>query len=164
MSDVNPLGNILLYIDGSDNSIVAARMAIAMARAYDSRLRVIYVVNEKLLNELLKAKVFVQMEKMDYERDLEEDGKRYLNYVSKLAGEKDVSVETVLRKGVVHEEVSREVEEYGAELVIQGELGEVHSLKDSFYEEGERIVRKVPCPVMVVRDRERVERIYDAIQ
>ena len=164
MSDVNPLGNILLYIDGSDNSIVAARMAIAMARAYDSRLRVIYVVNEKLLSELLKAKVFVQMEKMDYERDLEEDGKRYLNYVSKLAGAKDVSVETVLRKGVVHEEVSREVEEYGAELVIQGELGEVHSLKDSFYEEGERIVRKVPCPVMVVRDRERVERIYDAIQ
>ena len=164
MSDVNPLGNILLYIDGSDNSIVASRMAISMAKAYDSKLRVIYVVNEKLLNELLKVKVFVQMEKMDYERDLEEDGKRYLNYVSKLAGAKDVSVETVLRKGVVHEEVSREVEEYGAELVIQGELGEVHSLKDSFYEEGERIVRKVPCPVMVVRDRERVERIYDAIQ
>ncbi|MBD3178249.1 MAG: universal stress protein [Candidatus Latescibacteria bacterium] len=163
MSDANPLGNILLYIDGSDNSLVAARMAIAMSKVYESNLRVIYVVNEKLLNELLKAKVFVQMEKMDYERDLEEDGKRYLNYVVKLADEKGVRVETVLKKGVVHEEVSREVDEYGADLVIQGELGEIHSLKDSFYEEGERIVRKAPCPVMVVRDRDRVERIYDSL-
>jgi len=163
MSDANPLGKILLYIDGSDNSLVAARMAVAMAKSYHSNLRVIYVVNEKLLNELLKAKVFVQMEKMDYERDLEEDGKRYLNYVAKLAEEKGVTVETVLRKGVVYEEVTREVREYGAELVVQGELGEVQSLKDSFYEEGERIVRKAPCPVMVVRDRDRVQRVYDSL-
>jgi nucleotide-binding universal stress UspA family protein len=103
------------------------------------------------------------MEKMDYERDLEEDGKRYLNYVVKLAGRKSLEVETVLRKGVVHEEVAREAEECSADLLVQGELGEVLSLRDSFYEEGERILRKVKCPVMVVRGRDRIERIYDDI-
>lgn len=161
MSDVNPLNKILLYIDGSESSILAAQMAIVLCKKYGSQLRVIYVVNEKLLSELLKAKVFVQMEKMDYERDLEEDGKRYLNYIVKLADRKGVAIETVLKKGVVHEEVSREVEDHGSDLLVQGELGEVLSLRDSFYEEGERILRKVICPVMVVRNRKRVERLYD---
>jgi nucleotide-binding universal stress UspA family protein len=163
MNDVNPLQRILLYIDGSESSILAAQMAIAMCKRYRSSLRVIYVVNENLLSELLKAKVFVQMEKMDYERDLEEDGKRYLNYIVKLADRKGLAIETVLKKGVVHEEVAREVEEHGSDLLVQGELGEVLSLRDSFYEEGERILRKVKCPVMVVRNRDRVERMYDGL-
>jgi len=157
----NPLQTILLYIDGSESSITAAQLSIAMAKTYGSRLRVIYVVNENLLTELLKAKVFVQIEKMDYERDLEEDGKRYLNYVVKLADRKGLKIETVLRKGVVHEEVAGEAEESGADLLVQGELGEVLSLRDSFYEEGERILRKVKCPVLVVRGSDRIERIFD---
>jgi nucleotide-binding universal stress UspA family protein len=157
----NPLATILLYIDGSESSITAAQLAISMAKEYGSTLRVMYVVNENLLTELLKAKIFVQMEKMDYERDLEEDGKRYLNYIVKLAGRKGLKIETVLGKGVVHEEVAREVDDCSADLLIQGELGEVLSLRDSFYEEGERILRKVKCPVMVVRGRDRIERMFD---
>lgn len=164
MSDgANPLRKILLYIDGSESTITAAQFAIVIAKSYGSALRAIYVVNEDLLDELLKAKIFVQMEKMDYERDLEEDGKRYLNYIVKIADRKGLKVETILRKGVVHEEVSREVDEYGCDLLIQGELGEVLSLRDSFYEEGERILRKVKCPVMVVRGRDRIEKEYDEI-
>lgn len=157
----NPLATIMLYIDGSESSITAAQLAIAMAKEYGSTLRVMYVVNENLLTELLKAKIFVQMEKMDYERDLEEDGKRYLNYIVKLADRKGLQIETVLGKGVVHEEVAREVDDCSADLLIQGELGEVLSLRDSFYEEGERILRKVKCPVMVVRGRDRIERMFD---
>jgi nucleotide-binding universal stress UspA family protein len=163
MDNVNPLQNILLYVDGSESSVLAARMAITMAKVYGSKLRVMYIVNESLLNELLKARIFVQVEKMDYERDIEDDGKRYLNYVKKLAEGKGVQLDTVLRKGVVYEEVLREAKEYGADLVIQGELGEVQSLKDSFYEEGERILRKVSCPVMVVRGKEKIESIFEAL-
>ena len=157
----NPLATIMLYIDGSESSITAAQLAISMAKEYGSALRVMYVVNENLLNELLKARVFVQMEKMDYERDLEEDGKRYLNYIVKLADRKGLQIKTILGKGVVHEEVAREVDDCSADLLIQGELGEVLSLRDSFYEEGERILRKVKCPVMVVRGRDRIERMFD---
>jgi len=156
-----PFNRILLYIDGSESSITAAQMAIAMAKSYDANLKVIYVVNENLLNELLKAKIFVQVEKMDYERDLEEDGKRYLNYIVKLADKKGLKIETVLRKGLVHEEVAIEVEEYGADVLIQGELGEVLSLRDSFYEEGERILRKSKCCVLIVRGRDKIDKVFE---
>lgn len=159
----NPIKKILLYIDGSESSITAAQMAIAMAKAMGTQLKAIYVVNENLLGELLKAKIFVEVEKMDYERDLEEDGKRYLNYIVKLAAKKSVNIETVLRKGVVHEEVAREVEDFGADLLIQGELGEVLSLRDSHYEEGERILRKAKCCVMVARNAQKIEKIFEQL-
>jgi nucleotide-binding universal stress UspA family protein len=159
----NPFGKILLYIDGSESSITAALFAIALSKAHGGVLRVIYVVNDNLLSELLSAKVFVQMEKMDYERDLEDDGKRKLNYVVKLAEKKGVKIETILRKGIVHEEVAREVTASDCDLLIQGELGEVLSLRDSFYEEGERILRKASCPVLIVRNKQKVDRLYESI-
>jgi len=159
----NPFGKILLYIDGSESSITAALFAIALSKGHGSLLRVVYVVNDNLLTELLGAKVFVQMEKMDYERDFEEDGKRKLNYIVKLAEKKGVKAETILRKGIVHEEVAREVTACDCDLLIQGELGEVLSLRDSFYEEGERILRKVSCPVLIVRDKRKVDKLYESI-
>ncbi len=156
----HPLAKILLYIDGSESSITASQFAIIMAKKYGSALSAIYVVNENLLSELLGAKVFVQMEKMDYERSLEDDGKRYLNYVVKLGEKKGIKVETLFRKGIVHEEVIKEVAGGGYDLLVQGELGEVLSLRDSFYEEGERILRKVNCAVLVARGKDRVERAF----
>jgi nucleotide-binding universal stress UspA family protein len=160
----NPFAKILIYIDGSESSILAAKFAIALSAKHHSLLKAIYVVNDNLLTELLKARIFVQMEKMDYERDLEEDGKRYLNYVVKLGEKKGVKVETLLRKGIVHDIVGEEIAHCGCDLLIQGELGEVLSLRDAHYEEGERILRRATCPVLVVRDKQKVEKLYDSIE
>jgi len=162
-TEAKPFGKILLYIDGSDSAITAAKFAIAVAKRYECRLRAIYVVNENLLAELLTVKILVQVEKMDYERSLEEDGKRYLNYAVKLGEKKGVKIETTLRKGVVHDIVAQEVTASGCDLLIQGELGEVLSLRDALYEEGERILRKVSCPVLVARGKQKVEKMYEEL-
>jgi nucleotide-binding universal stress UspA family protein len=161
--ELKPLGRILLYMDGSESSVVAAKLAIAIAKRYECMLEAIYVVNESLLAELLSARVLVRAEKMDYERSLEEDGKRYLNYVAKLGEKKGLKIETKLRKGIVHDVVAKEVVQCDCDLLVQGELGEVLSLRDSFYEEGERILRKVSCPVLVVRGKDKVERMYEGL-
>jgi nucleotide-binding universal stress UspA family protein len=154
-------GKILLYMHGSESSTVAAKLAIALAKKYDCLLTAIYVVNESLLTELLGAKILVPVEKADFERALDEDGRHYLNYVVKLAEPKGLAVETALRKGIVHHVVAAEVKRGGYDLLIQGELGEVLSLRDAFYEEGERILREVDCPVLVVRGKEKVEKMYE---
>ena len=154
------LGKILLYMHGSESSIIAAKLAIALAKKYDCLLTAIYVVNDSLLTELLGAKILVPSEKAEFELALEEDGRHYLNYVVKLAEPKRLAVETKLMKGVVHTMVAEEVTRGKYDLLIQGELGEVLSLRDAFYEEGERILREVSCPVLVARGKEKVEKIY----
>lgn len=161
--EVKHLGKILLYIYASESSITAAKLAIAIAKKYDCLLNAIYVVNESLLTELLAAKILIPLEKMDFERALEEDARRYLNYVVKLAQEKGLAIEAMLRKGIVHTTVAQEVARGDYDLLVQGELGEVLSLRDATHEEGERILRDVGCPVLVVRGKEKIERMYDAV-
>ena len=134
------LGKILLYMHGSESSIIAAKLAIALAKKYDCLLTAIYVVNDNLLAELLGEKILVPAEK--------------------LAEPKGLAVETKLMKGVVHSMVAEEVKRGRYDLLIQGELGEVLSLRDALYEEGERILREVSCPVLVARGKEKVEKMY----
>lgn len=146
-----PLEKIILYVDASESALDAARYATALAKAYGAQLHAIYVINEKMLEELLSAKVFVEEEEVDLEGDLEADGTRYLSAVERLAAEKDVSITTELAKGVVHREVVDKATQMGASLIIIGEIEEPVSRRDSFFDEGEMILRLAKCPVLTVR-------------
>ena len=70
---VAPLEKILLYVDATEGALAAARYAIVLAKTYDAELHAVYVVNEKMLEELLRAKVFVEEEEVDLDgRELRE--------------------------------------------------------------------------------------------
>ncbi|MFH1943303.1 MAG: universal stress protein [bacterium] len=154
---------ILLYVDGSEECVAAAQYGIALAKSGGAELTALYVVNVSLLKELTKARIFVKIEEMDYEHDLEQDGKRYLNYISELARAKGVELKTELIKGVVNREVVEKADTWGADLLVMGELNPVLSRTDTFHDEAELIFRKVKCSVLVVKDPDRAERIYNAI-
>ncbi len=164
MSFNEPVKKILLFVDGSEECIAAAQYGIVLAKCLDAELLALYVVNVSLLNDLVKARIFVKMEEMDYEHDLEQDGRRYLKYISELARAKGVEIRTELVKGVVNKEVIEKVEEWEIDLVMMGELEQVLSRTDAFHNEAELILRKVKCSVLVVKDIDRVERIYNAIE
>jgi len=158
-----PIQKMLLYVDGSEECITAAQYAIILAKKTGAELRAVYVVNVSVLEELVKARIFVKMEEMDYEQDLEQDGNRYLNYITELARKKDVLIHTELIKGVVNKVVVDKLTEWGIDLMIMGELDPILSRKDAYHDEAELIFRKAKCPVLVVKDANRVERLYDAL-
>lgn len=159
-----PIQRILLYVDGSEECITAAQYGIALAKATGAALHAIYVVNISMLQELTKAKIFVQIEQMDYEQDLEQDGKRYLHYIKEMAASKGLTVQSELVKGVVNKEVVQHIENIQADLLIMGELSAVISRSDSFHDESELIFRKAKCTVLVVKDAERVEQIFESLE
>ena len=45
-----------------------------------------------------------------------------------------------------------------------GELEPVLSRTDTYHDEAELILRKAKCSVLVVKDADRVERIYNALE
>ena len=154
---------ILLYVDGSEECITAAQYAIALAKKLDAEVMALYVVNISLLQELTKARIFVKIEEMDYEQDLEQDGKRYLHYIVEMAGSKGLSVQSELVKGVVNKEVVRKAEEMHADLLVMGELDPILSRSDAHHDEAELIFRKVKCSVIVVKDPESVEDMFNSL-
>ena len=164
MTTVEPVKKILLYIDGSEECIAAAQYGIALAKRTGAELTAVYVVNVSMLQELTKARIFVKIEEMDYEQDLEQDGKRYLNYISEMARAKDVPLRAELVKGVVNKEVVRIIDEWDIDLLLMGELEPVLSRTDTYHDEAELIFRKARCSVLVVKDIDRIEHLFEAME
>jgi nucleotide-binding universal stress UspA family protein len=80
-----------------------------------------------------------------------------------MAESKGVEMYGMLLRGVVHEEVVTRTRELNADLLVMGDLKEISSRKEIFYNEGERIFREAPCPVVIVKNPEEVEKRYKEI-
>lgn len=158
-----PLRTIVLSVEGSQGSLVAARYAVALAKLLSVKLVAVFVVNVKVLQDLLKSRIFVDVEARVYEKDLEDQGKAMLERIGKMAAEKGVEYESFLIKGVVSDEVLNKARDCKADLLVMGELKEMASRADIFYDEGERIFRRSPCPVVMVKNPALVEALYKEI-
>ncbi len=159
-----PIKKILLYVDGTEECVTAAQYGIALAKQHQAALKAIYCVNISLLEELVKARIFVKIEEMDYQQDLEQDGKRYLNYITEMARAKNLEIETELTKGVVNKVVTDYIDQEGIDLLVMGELDPILSRKESFHDESELIFRKARCSVIVVKNPDHAETIYNEIE
>lgn len=157
------LNTIVVSIAGSPGSLVTARYAIALAKMLSAKLAAVYVVNTKVLQDLLKSRIFVDIEARVYERDLEQQGQAMLDRISRMAQEKGVAFEGVILRGMVSDEVLNKTHELNADMLVIGELKEITSRAEIFYDEGERIFRRCPCPVVMVKNQAQVEALYKEI-
>jgi nucleotide-binding universal stress UspA family protein len=152
--------NIVVSIAGGPGSLITAKYAICLAKMLNAKLTAIYVVNAKVLHELLKCRIFVEVEARVYERDLEQQGHVFLERIRKMAESKSVACESVLLKGMISDEVANKAKELNADILVMGEIKEPLSRAEVFYDEGERILRKAHCPVVVVKAPITVESLY----
>ncbi len=155
--------NILVSVSASLDSLLAAKYAIYLAKITGAKLFAVYVIDKKVLGELLKSRIFVEVEARAYERDLEQEGKMFLERIQKMAESKAVTCETMLLRGAVSEEVSNKVSEKEVDIVVIGEIKELVSRSEIFYDEGEKIFRNSSCPVVIVKNQLKVDALYKEI-
>lgn len=155
--------NIVVSIAGAPSSLVTAKYALVLGKLLGAKVTALYVVNEKVLQELLRSRIFVEAEAQVYARDLQQQGEMFLERIRKLAESKQVAFEGMLLKGVISDEIIAKTKELQADLLVIGELKEVTSVSQLFYDEGERIFRKSHCPVVMVRDAAYVEAAFKEV-
>lgn len=160
---ISPISNIMVFVDGTESSVTAAQYGVCLAKILHVKLFALYVVNTRALQDLLRTKIFVKEEEEEYERDLGEDAKRYLNHVKTLGSQKGVDVVTLKSEGTVHVEIKKIIEQHKIDLLLLGELSQIRSRRDEFYDESERAMRTVPCSVLIVKDEDRVWDMYDSL-
>ncbi|TFG48965.1 MAG: universal stress protein [Candidatus Brocadiia bacterium] len=154
---------ILVYIDGTEQSITAAQYAICLATVLRADLIALYIVNTRAMEDLLKASIFLKDEQVEYEHDMESDAERYINHVDGLAVAKGVSIIKKSRRGSVHTEILNTVKEENVDLLVIGELSRIRSRRDEFYDETERAMRGVSCSVLIVKDEDKVRQMYESL-
>ena len=153
----------MVYIDGTEESITAAQYAICLASFSDVELIAHYVINTKAMEDLLKARIFLEAEQLEYEHDMGADAERYLNYVNELASAKGITITKKLSSGSVNKEIVDSVRAEEIDLLVVGELSHIRSRRDEFYDETERAMRSAPCSVLIVKDPDLVAELYESL-
>ena len=157
------IGSIMVCVATEGISLITAKYAISLAKIFQAKLSAAYVVNERLLHELLKSSVLVDVEARSYEKDLEDQGRNFLERIKSMSDKKGVACNTAILRGIVHEEIGKQANALNPDMLVMGELKEVLSLRETFYDEGERIFREAPCPVVVVKNSSLVEKLYNEL-
>jgi len=153
----------MVYVDGTEQSVTAAQYAICLASFYSADLTALYVINTRAMEDLLRARIFLKDEQVEYEHDMESDAERYLNYVSELAAQKGVSLTARSSRGNVHKEIVNAIKEDDIDLLVIGELSRIRSRRDEFYDEAERAMRAAPCSVLIVKDEDKVWEMFESL-
>ncbi|NCB03116.1 MAG: universal stress protein [Spirochaetia bacterium] len=154
---------LLVYLDGSEDSVSAAMAAIVLATQLKAHLVAMYVVNTKALQDLVKMRIFLDSEQLEYQKDIEGDAVRYLQHVKKLGKQKGVAVETIQTSGAVSQQVKQYIASHDIDMLVLGGLSEIHSRRDELLSETDRMMRSATIPVFVVRDSDDIWDMYESL-
>jgi nucleotide-binding universal stress UspA family protein len=153
------LKQILVPIDFSEHSKKALQYAIPFARQFQAKIIALYVVEPTIYPADFS---FGQVGIPNIETELQSKGEQELKtLLTEIVGGR-VPAEALVRTGLPFVEVINFAHESDIDLIIvatHGHTGVEHIL---FGSTAEKIVRKAPCPVLVVRSDERdfvIERV-----
>ncbi len=146
------LHHILVPIDFSEHSKGALKYAIPFAQQFKASLDLIYVVEPTIYPADFS---FGQIGFPNVEEELRARGSDELGKLitKEIAGK--VNARKVVRTGKPFYEINQYAQEEGVDLIViatHGHSGMEHIL---FGSTAEKVVRKAPCPVLVVRTGER---------
>ncbi|WP_240377332.1 universal stress protein [Bacillus piscicola] len=140
--------NILVAVDGSDESKRALSKAIDLAGSSDAHLIIAHVVDTRALATIEQYNNTVISQAEDYGEKLLQDHEKE----AKEAGVEKVT--TVIEHGTPKGKIPRGLaEEYKADVVVAGATG-LNAVERLFIGSvSEAIVRHAPCDVLIVRNR-----------
>jgi nucleotide-binding universal stress UspA family protein len=153
------INNIVIAVTGTDASILAAKYGIVMAKIYHCALSAVYVVDTATIKQLTLSKIFIQEEGAEYEKNLENNGGRYLTFVEELAQAKGVKVERILRRGAIYTEILNVADEKKADLILLGGWEKDTKTKDIIGSSHREIMANAKCSVMLVKEPD-IDQIY----
>jgi nucleotide-binding universal stress UspA family protein len=142
--------NVLLATDFSAAARAAASHAVAVASAAKAQLHLLHVVEEFAYWESFNLKHFPSQEVFE---ELESNARIAL---ADLAREEELGAGAVtyVRHGKPFLEIIRAARELEADMLVIGSHGQSGLSETLFGSTAEKVVRKAPCAVLVVRHPE----------
>lgn len=147
---------ILVPVDGSEPSMSALKEAAKIARSQGSRVRLLHVVNELVLDYTMGAGVYA-----DGVIDaLREAGRKILEQAKLLVEEQGLSPEHVLIESVggrCADLILDQAKSWPADLIVMGTHGRRGLVRMALGSDAEEVVRGAPVPVLLIRARQQPE-------
>ncbi len=134
---------ILVPVDGSKYSDRALAHACNLAKKYDSRISLIYVIDN--------SRVIVFVSRKDYLNEIKNFGKKVLGKATRMTEKREVKSEQVMKEGKPAQQILNFVKKEKHDLIVVGNKG-LGSI-DRFFmgSVSTKLVNNSQCPVLVVK-------------
>lgn len=136
--------DILVPTDGSSAADRAVDHAIDLARQYDARLHVLYVVDANAYSTIEAGTDVVVSA-------LQEEGESAVDAVARQASAEDIEVVTEIMTGTVHRSIIDYGEDNDVDLIVMGTHGRRGLDRYLLGSVTEKVVRTSDIPVLTVR-------------
>jgi nucleotide-binding universal stress UspA family protein len=145
---MNSLQRILLATDGSEGSLKAARMAIAVASRHGAELLIVHVVDDEVVKEFCRA---LGKDEKAARQTFIDTGHKYVTEIEKLAEQGSVAARGLVEHGAPHEAILKLAEKEKADLVVMGKIGRRGVRRALAGSVTRRVIDLAEVPVLVVR-------------
>lgn len=137
--------NVLIPTDGSDIAEMAVNQGIELAKVMGAKTYGLYVIDTSAFIGVPTEAIWESMKNL-----LEEEGKKALEIIEKMAEESGVEHEIILNEGSPYKNIIQTAEEKKIDLIVMGTAGRVGLDRFLLGSVAEKVIRTAPCPVMVV--------------
>ncbi|WP_336003037.1 universal stress protein [Halorientalis halophila] len=135
---------VLLPTDGSEVAAGAVDHAIDAARRHDATIHLLYVVDESV------AQAAPGLAMGEINEQLRAEGERAIAELEEAIADAGIATETAIRVGAPAEEICRQVDETGADLVVVGSTGKRIVERERVGSVTDSVLRKANVPVLSV--------------
>lgn len=142
--------HILVPVDGSATSLLAVNKAAALAKAFDSAVTAVYVLDPYPFTGVGADFAYGQAQ---YLNAATSEANKALEEVQKIMQEAGVNAKTIVGEGhAVHEGIARVAENVEADLIVMGSHGRRGLEKLVLGSVAQRVLQAARMPVLVVRE------------
>ena len=137
---------ILLPVDGSENSVKAAKTCVEIAKPIGAKVTALFAVDSTAYMSLPENIMWENVQVM-----LEKEGKDALKDIKKIFKEKGVMLSTKLLEGGPASEIVNTADEENVDLIVMGTAGRKGLDRFFLGSVSEKVLRTASCSVMVVK-------------
>ncbi len=140
--------NILVPTDGSETAELAIKEAVSLAKALNSKIIGIHVIDVTSYVGVVGGIEPIIWETV--QGLLEDEGRKALNIIEKSAKREDIESEVFIKEGIPSEEIINISKEKKVDLIVMGTAGRTGLDRFLLGSVAEKVIRTSSCPVMIV--------------
>jgi len=139
---------ILLPVDGSEGTARAATVAYELAEITKGKIFILHVINLGMVQQIATMS---DADSLEVLTRYMVNGEKLLEGYKKAASEFDLDIELILEQGLPSDKIIEIAKEKKVDVIVMGSSGATSTARGSLGSATERVVRKSPCAVLIVK-------------
>ncbi|MHA1263687.1 MAG: universal stress protein [Candidatus Helarchaeota archaeon] len=143
---------LLIAIDGSENSVKAAKLGIKIAEQNHAKVHILYIIDSNLIEDLIRVQKSPRAEVLEQQK---KKAKIYMEDLGSLCEKRNVPHLQIIQEGQVTNSILNFIETYNIDLLVIAHHSQIGTGRMRMGTVCAGVIEFATCPVLVYREKAR---------